>query len=39
MDLVLIRLVDVGFNVKFSDCHCRYTGGSGFIQISGDEFQ
>ena len=26
MDLVLIRLVDMGFNEMFSDPHCRYTG-------------
>ena len=36
MDLVVFRLVDMGFNEMFSDPHCTYTrptGGSGFIQI------
>ena len=26
MDLVVIKLVDIGFNRMFSDPHCRYTG-------------
>ena len=42
MDLVLIRLVDMGFNVMFSDPHCRYTGstgGSGYNLIGGHGFQ
>ena len=42
VDLVLIRLVDMGFNGMFSYPHCRYTldiGGSGFKQIGGHGFQ
>ena len=37
VDLVLIRLVDMGFNRFFSDSDCGYarpTGGSGFNQIT-----
>ena len=34
MDLVLIRLVDIGFNTMFSDPHCRYVQPSGgFVLI------
>ena len=42
VDLVLIRLVDRGFNGMFSNPHCMYTGstgGSGFNQIGGQGFQ
>ena len=42
VDLVLIRLVDMGFNWMFSYPHCRFTrhtGGSGFNQIGGHGFQ
>ena len=41
MELVLIRLVDMGSNWRFSDPRCRYTGptgGAGFNQIRGHEF-
>ena len=37
MELVLIRLMDMGFNGMFSDPHCRYTGGSGFNQTDTSE--
>ena len=42
MNLVLIRLVDMGFSGLFSDPHCRYLGptcGFGFNQIGGHGFQ
>ena len=42
MDLVLITLVDKGFNGMFSNPHCRYTwltAGSSFNHIGGHEFQ
>ena len=42
MDLVLIKLVDMGFNRMFSDPHCRYTepiGGSGVNKIGRHGFQ
>ena len=42
MDMVLISLMDMHFNRVFSYPHCRYlgpTGGSGFNQIGGHEFQ
>ena len=42
MDLVLIRLVDMGFNRVFSASHCMYarpTGGSGFNQTGRHGFQ
>ena len=41
VNLVLIRLVDMGSNGMFSYPHCRYTlaiGGSGFKQIGGRRF-
>ena len=41
-ELVLIRLMDTGFNGMFSDPHCSYTlpiGGFGFNQIDGYGFQ
>ena len=37
MDLMLIQLVDMGFNRMFSDPHCSYTepiGGSGCNHIA-----
>ena len=42
LDLVLIRLEDMSFNVMFSDLYCRYSGptcGFGFNQIGGHELQ
>ena len=36
MELVLIRLVDMGSKGRFSDLHCRYTGptgGAGLIRL------
>ena len=42
VDLVSIRLVDMGFNRMFSDPHCCYTGptgGFGLNQIGGHGFQ
>ena len=41
VNLVLIRLVDMGFNGMFSDSYCRYTGPtgkSGFNQVGGHGF-
>ena len=41
MNLVLNRLVDMGFNGMFSDLFSMYTGstdGSGFKQIGGRRF-
>ena len=29
MDMLLIRLVDMGFKVMFSDPHCEYKGPAG----------
>ena len=42
VDLSLIRLVDMGFNMVFSDPHSKYTGltgGSGFNYIGAHWFQ
>ena len=42
VDLVLIRLMDMGFNGMFSNPHCRYTRptyGYSFNQIGGHEVQ
>ena len=42
MDLVLIKLLDMTFNKMFSDLFCwsiGHTGGSGFNQIAGHDFQ
>ena len=42
VNLVLIRLMDMGFNEMFSYPHCRYTGPtgkSGFNQVGGHGFQ
>ena len=42
VDLVMIRLVDTGFNGMFSNPPCRYTrlrGESDFNKIGGHEFQ
>ena len=41
MEMVLIRLVNMGSNGMFSDPHSRYTGPTGgacFNQIGGHEF-
>ena len=34
MDLILIRLIDMGFNWMFSDPHCRYIGPIGHFSLS-----
>ena len=42
MDLILIREMDMGFSLMFSDPHCRYTGaidGYHFNQTDGHEFE
>ena len=42
VDLILIRLMDIGFSWMLSDAHCMYTGPiseSDFNEIDGHEFQ
>ena len=42
VDLILIKLMDMGYNEIFSDPHCSYilpTGGSGVNHIGGHAFQ